>query len=93
MPTGHQHGSAGNADRTAEGPRAVVAAKAESILGEAVEVRSLDLLISMRPDGVRPLIVGEEEDDVGAVGSRRELDRDEEQNEGGENGGLHLPGA
>ena len=60
----HEHGAAGHAHGAAVRAEAVVAAEAGPAPDEPVEVRRPDVRVPPRGDGVRALVVGEQEQDV-----------------------------
>ena len=60
----HEHGPARHAHGAAVRAEAVVAAEAGPAPGEPVEVRRPDVWVAPRRDGVRTLVVGEQEQDV-----------------------------
>jgi hypothetical protein len=61
------HGPAGDADRAAVTTHVVVDAEAEALVGELIEVGRPDVFVAPGPDRVCPLIVGEQEEHVGAL--------------------------
>jgi hypothetical protein len=61
----HQHRPAGHADGAAVAAEDVVAPEAEPARDEAVEVWGADVRIAVGTDGVGPLVVREQEQDVG----------------------------
>jgi hypothetical protein len=42
----------------------IIPAKAKSLTGQSIEIRSLDMRIPERPNRIRPLIIGEQQNDV-----------------------------
>ena len=64
-PPGEQHGAGRHARRGIQPALHVGAVEGEAALGEPVEVGRLNDRIAQRSDGVGPLIIGEEEKDIG----------------------------
>src|SRR4051794_14320367 len=60
----HEHGPARDAHGAAVRTETVVAAEAGPAPGETIEVRRADVRVAPRPDRVRTLVVGEQEQDV-----------------------------
>jgi len=67
MPACHQHTATGDADGTAVASGAIVASEAQPIDRKAIQMGRLNIIVTMSGDRVRTLIVGEQEDDVGAI--------------------------
>jgi len=67
--SGHEHGAAGHTDGAAHGTHDVGVGEGRAISDEHVHVRCFDLGIAEGRDGVESLIVGEEEEDIGLLGS------------------------
>ena len=67
MAPGHKHAATGDADGSAIAACAVVAREAEAVGGQPVQVGGLYVLVAVGADGVGPLIIGKEEDDVGTT--------------------------
>ena len=64
-----EHVAAGNADRYAPGTHVVSTTEVRATLGEAVEIRSFDFAVTERADRIEALVVREDEEEVGLVGS------------------------
>ena len=62
----HEHGPTRNAHRSAVASEAVVAPKTETPRHQTVQMRRADVRIAPGADRVRPLIISEEEHDVGS---------------------------
>lgn len=65
----HHHGAAGLADCAVHGTHAVVSPEAEAFGDKAVDVRCVDVWISIGANGVCALVIGEDEEDVRAFGT------------------------
>ncbi len=79
--TRHHHVAARRADRSTGRPHAVGAVETDPLAYQTIERRGLDLLIAQRTDGVRPLVIGNDPQDVGRGGCiiRHRLHRGEDQ--------------
>ncbi len=66
VPTGHQHRSTCYTDGSTEGARAVVTVKTEATVCNSVKIGSVDALISMCRNRIGPLVIGEQEEDIGS---------------------------
>ena len=66
-----QHGTRWHAGGSAHAALHVGPAESDAAMREAIEIRRLDHRIAQRGDGVRALIIGEEEEDVGLGGRVR----------------------
>ncbi len=64
----HEHGATGDADGAAVGAETVIGAEAHAASDEIVEVRGADVMIPPGGEGVGALIVGEKDEEVGALG-------------------------
>lgn len=93
---GEEHGARGHAGRAVQAALHIGAVEGHTAAHEAVEVRCLDGRVAQRGDGVRALVVGEDEEDIGpggsSIGGWECAQRCEQQ--GGEEGqgGVHREG-
>ncbi len=86
---GKQHRARRHAGRALVAALHVGAGESHPALHEPVEVRGLDDRITQRRDGVGPLIVGEDEDDVRGLGGGQGHDHGQQSK--GETGQAHGP--
>ena len=61
----HQHRPTRHTNGSTKRTRAVVLTKTHPLRRQGIKIWSLDVGIPMRPNRVRPLIIGEKEDDIG----------------------------
>ncbi len=65
MPSRHKHSPASHTNRPTEGSCTIILSKTETIGRQLVQVRRMNMSIPMSPDGIRPLVIREEEYNVG----------------------------
>jgi len=67
--SGHEHGPAWHANGATHGSHDVSVGEGRAMSDELVHVRGFDLGVAQGCDGVESLIVGEEEEEIGLLGS------------------------